>query len=170
MGLREEMVQIKQEGMERAAAIWEVLENQPQPFDPANIYKACCSVKCAEFISRTLTHRLAPALMEAVMKFLDDTLVLVPSEVGSTEEGERVMDVLSLEMPLTEEIYNDPSKYATRQHVYDGLILLAAMKLGKEEETKTVLHEMQQSVARALIANYLKEAILSEAAGFDNTH
>jgi hypothetical protein len=69
MELHEEMLQIKQAGMEKAAVIWETLEHLPQPIEPVDICKAISSVRCAEFLARIRNHKLAPALTQCVMQF-----------------------------------------------------------------------------------------------------
>lgn len=160
MALKEELSQIRQQGMERAAAIWETLENIPEPVNPADVYKAACSIKCAEFLTRIKRHRMYMQLMQIVLEFLDTTLQIVPAEEGSEADGVRVINIFEKEMPLTDEVFNDPTAYATRQHVYDGIILLSSIKLGKEAETKACIERMQQDVAGLMVVTYLKEALL----------
>jgi hypothetical protein len=158
MELREELSQLRQAGMEKAAVVWEILENLSTPADPSNIYKAVTSLKCAEFISRTRAHKIAPALTKIVVEFLDETLAIVGVDAGEVYEGARVISVIEEAMPLTEEIFNDPVAYAMRQHVYDGLLLLAAARLGKEVETKQCLTNMQESVAMVWLMNRFEES------------
>jgi hypothetical protein len=166
MELQEELLQIKQMGMERAALIWETLEHLPQPIGPVDVFKAVSSAKCAEFVARVRNHRLAPVLMRCVAQFFDATLSII-GEGGEKSEGMRVLVVIEEAMPLTDDIFNDPAAYATRQHVYNGILLLSAIKLGKEIETKKCLDDMQMGVAKVLIASYLKESIMSGIADFD---
>jgi hypothetical protein len=158
MALREELMQIRQAGMEKAAEVWEFLENLPSPVDPANVYKAATSLKCAEFINRIRNHKIAPVLAKIMLQFLDDTLAIVGLDSGEVFEGARVLQIIEETMPLTPEIYNDALAYATRQHVYDGLLLLAAARLGKEVETKKRLDDMQESVAMVWLMSRLEES------------
>jgi hypothetical protein len=167
MEIREEMLQIRQAGMEKAAAVWEALEHLPQPIEPADVYKAVSSVKCAEFLARTRSHKLAPALWRCVAQFLDATLGVVGDEAGDKSEGMRALSAIEETMPMTDEVFNDAVAYATRQHVYDGVLLLAAVKLGKETETKKCLDDMQAGVAMVLVMSYLKEGVLGGGADFD---
>jgi hypothetical protein len=161
MELHEEMLQIKQAGMWKAAAIWEMLEHLPQPIGPTDIYKAASSIKCSEFLARTINHRLAPALVECVTQFFADTSDIV-GEDGEIPEGLRALSFIEETMPMTDEIFSDAAACATRQHVYDGIMLLAAVKLGKEAETKKCIEDMQQGVAKILIMDYLKESLMNE--------
>jgi hypothetical protein len=152
------MLQIRQAGMEKAAEVWETLEHLPSPVDPVNIYKAASSLKCAEFISRLRAHKLAYVLSKLMLQFLDDTVVIVGIDAGEVIEAARVISLIEEAMPLTDEIFNDPMAYATRQHVYDGLLLLAAARLGKEVETQKCLTDMQEGVAMVWLMNRLEES------------
>src|SRR5271167_3475843 len=160
MEIREEVEHIKQLGMEQAAAIWETLEALPQPVDPVNIFKAACSVKCAEFITRVRNHPIAMTIMKSILEFLDSTLQLAEDNDGSRDEGMRVVEVMEAAMPLTDEIYNDPAAYATRQHVYDGLIMLSAAKMGKAPEAKECINRLQSGVAIAMIRSILAQSLV----------
>jgi hypothetical protein len=89
-------------------------------------------------------------------------MINIFSGEGEVSGGVRVLSVVEEAMPLTDEIFNDPAAYATRQHVYDGILLLTAVKMGKEVETKKCIEVMHAGVAKILIMSYLKESILSE--------
>jgi len=158
MELREEMLQLRQTGMEKAAEVWETLENLPNPMDPANVYKASVSLKCAEFISRVRHLKIAPLLAKIMLQFLENTIAVVGNEAGDVHEGARAMKVIEEIMPMTEEIFNDPTACAMRQHVFDGLLLLAAVRLGKELETKKCLDDMQEDVALVWLMGRLEES------------
>jgi hypothetical protein len=160
MELWQEAVKVRQNGMEKAASIWEILETLPTPIEPANIYKAVTSVKSVEFADRVRGHRFASALLKLVVQFLNESLVVIGVDAGSVVEGARAQKIIANAMPLTDEIYNDPVAYATRQHVYDGLLLLAAAQLGKEVETKKCIDNMHEGVTKLFI---LEEA----GSGFD---
>ena len=156
MDLNEEVTQIRQRGMEKAATIWATLESLSAPIEPVNVYKACCSIKLAEFVARTLNHSLFSMLLAACDGFVDDTLKIVEGMKGDTKEGERVLAVIENDMPMTDEVAADSAAYAQRQHVYDGLILLAAAKMGKEEETKAAITRMQDTIAGVMVVSLLK--------------
>jgi hypothetical protein len=166
MELREEVAHIRQQGMEKAAVIWETLETLPQPVEPVNIFKAACSVKCAEFMTRVRNHPMALMLMKSVLQFLEATRQVTEDNNGSQEEGMRVVTIFEEAIPLTDEVYNDAAAYATRQHVYDGVIMLAAAKLGKEAEVKDCIDEFQRSVAMAMIRSILAQGEI-DLSGFD---
>lgn len=159
---QEERLQLKQKGLEQAAAIWETLENLPQPIDPVNIYKAACSAKCAEFLSRIRHNTLFDEILGALMQFLDGTLKITGDVKSDKDEGMRVIDTITQAMPLTDDVFNDPAAYATRQHVYDGIIMLSAAKMGKEAETKECIDLLQASVARAMVIALLKAGFTDE--------
>jgi hypothetical protein len=150
-------MELRQAGMEKAAEVWEMLENLPTPIPPVDIYKAASAMKCSEFISRIRTHKIAPEITRLLIKFMDDILAQVGADAGSVVEGARVLAVVSTAMPLTDEVFNDPAAYAQRQHVYDGLLLLSAARLGKEAETKKVIDELQESVTQAVMASYFED-------------
>lgn len=153
----EDVHQLRQAGMERAAVVWENLETLPKPIAPVNIFKAVSSVKCAEFANRVSAHKHARPLTRIAVKFLNDTLDIIGTDNGEIFEGARALDILAENMPMTDEIFNDPEAYATRQHVYDGLLLLAAAKLGKETETKRCLDAMQEGITMLFVMDYYEE-------------
>jgi len=159
----EELNQIRQEGMEKAATIWETLELLPEPVHSVNIYKASCSIKCAEFLARLRDNPAYSMTMRSLMAFLDSTLEIAAplSEFSNKEEGMRVIAVLEEAMPLTQEVYEDPAKYAMRQHIYDGIIMLAAARMGKEEQTKEVISKFQDGVVKAVMFAQFAESLSS---------
>jgi hypothetical protein len=165
MDLKEEVAQLRQTGMEKAAVIWEMLEALPTPIAPTNIYKAACSVKAAEFLARTRTSPIFHSIMNIIALFMDETIGIAGESTAETDriEGFQAIELFEREMPLSAEIFDDAAAYATRQHVYDGIIILAAAKLGKEEETKASLERMQQGVARAMITAVFQAALLQAA-------
>lgn len=165
MELKEEVLQLRQAGMEKAAVLWEMFESFPTPLNPVNIFKASCSIKSAEFLSRIQNNGLYSDIMHLIAVFMDETLALaggegIPSDMG---EGFQVIDLLEREMPLSQEIFDDPAAYAQRQHVYDGLILLAAAKMGKQTEVAACLDRFQKGVGRAMVTAIFREALLAAA-------
>ena len=170
MDLKEEVAQLRQTGMEKAAVIWEMLEALPTPIAPTNIYKAACSIKSAEFLARTRSSPIFPTIMKLIAGFMDETIQIAGESVDENDraEGFRAIELFEQEMPLTKEIYDDPAAYATRQHTYDGIIVLTAAKLGKETETKACLEHLQQGVARAMVTAVFHAALLDLAEEDEN--
>jgi hypothetical protein len=160
MELRDEITQIKTQGMEQAAVIWETLENLPEPIPAVDVYKAACSLKTAEFIARVNTNIVADAISKALTTFLDTTIQIAGEDAGSSVNGLRAMDVFEQAMPLTEEVFNDASAYAQRQHTYDGIILLAASKMGKTKETQACLQDLRADITRSMVVAMFREALM----------
>ena len=162
MSLKEGVAQVKQNGMERAASIWAMLESLPQPFDPVNIYKIACSIKCAEFITRIKNTNVYSMMLSFLMDFLDTTRMIADdgNEVtkGTIEEARRCASVLEEAMPFTPKAFNDPKAYAERQHTFDGLIMLAAVKMGKEVPTKVCIDKLQEAAAKVILVAVMMEA------------
>ena len=164
MNLKEEVAQLRQTGMEKAAVIWEMLEALSTPIAPINIYKAACSIKSAEFLARTRSSPIFQSIMMLIAEFMDETVQIAGESTAETDraEGFRAIELFEREMPLSKEIFDDASAYATRQHAYDGVIVLAAARLGKEEATKASLERLQQGIARAMVTAVF-QAVLLEA-------
>jgi len=156
-----ELNQIRQEGMEVAASIWETLEALPEPIHPINIFKAACSIKCAEFMSRIRGNAAYGTIIKSLMTFLDGTLKVVATlkTKSNRDEGERVIAVLEETMPLTDEVFSNPIAYAKRQHTYDGIIMLAAAKMGVEAETKECISKFQEGVVKAVMLAQFAEKL-----------
>ena len=150
MELKDEIAQIRQQGMERAAVLWETLENLPQPISPVDIYKAACSLKCAEFMTRIRRNPLFLTIMKSIGEFLDGTAAVV-GDAGDRDEGLRAVSVIEEAMPMTPEVFEDATACATRQHVFDGVIMLASAKMGRDKETKECLDRLQEGIAKAMI-------------------
>jgi len=153
----EEVSQIRQRGMETAATIWVTLESLSEPIDAANIYKATCAIKCAEFVARIRTNPLFDVILPLLGEFLDGTLEIAQNYPNDKSEGMRVITVLETAMPLTTEVFNDSAAYASRQFAYDGVIMLAATKLGKETETRECIEGLQLGVAKAMLTAIMVE-------------
>src|SRR5277367_512157 len=118
MELKEELTGIRQQGLELAATIWETLEALPVPILPVNIFKASCSAKCAEFMTRLHNNPLFAVVVKSIARFLDGTLKIASEFGGSNkDEGMRVIEIFDEAMPLTMEVFDDARAYATRQHV-----------------------------------------------------
>jgi hypothetical protein len=100
-----------------------------------------------------------------IAEFMDETVQIAGQSVDETDraEGFRAIELFEREMPLSKEIFDDASAYATRQHAYDGVIVLAAARMGKEEETKASLERLQQGIARAMVTAVFRAALLDVA-------
>jgi hypothetical protein len=165
MELKEEVAQLRQTGAEKAAVLWEMLEVLPEPISPRNIYKGIASVKSAEFLTRTRNSPMYSAIMSLIAEFMETTILIAGESTAESDkaEGYRVIELTKREMPLTAEIFDDAPAYATRQHVYDALLVLAAVRLGKEEETKEAIHNLQAGVAKAMVMALFATALLEAA-------
>src|SRR5271154_3878902 len=158
----DELKELRQQGMERAASIWETLETS-DPVHPVNIYKAACSIKCAEFMTRLRDNPAYGSIVRSLTQFLDGTLdiAIAYKEHSNKVEGVRVIMILEEAMPLTAEVFADPAAYAMRQHTYDGIIMLAAAKMGKEVETREVISKFQEGVVKATLLARFAENLAS---------
>lgn len=147
--------------MEKAAVIWETFEALPTPLSPVNIYKASCSIKSAEFLTRIRNNSLFRDIAQLLAAFMNETLEIADGEGTNADrsEGFQAVELIEREMPLTKEIFDDAAAYATRQHVFDGLIMLAAAKMGKAEEAKQCIDNLQKGVARAMVTAVFRAAI-----------
>lgn len=156
MEIRDE---IRRQGMERAAMIWEMLETLPEPIEAVNVYKAACSCKCAEFMARLRGNPIFEAVAGYLVHFMDSTINVVKefASISSKGEGMHVVEFFEQIMPLTAEIFADPAAYAIRQHVYDGIIMLAAVKMGKEVEVKKCIDALQADVAKMMLLSMFAE-------------
>lgn len=165
MDLREEVSQIRQAGMEKAAELWEMFETLPTPIAPVNIFKASSSIKCAEFLTRIRNHGLYRDIAILISEFTMDTLRIADGEGTGADrlEGFRAIELIEQQMPLTKEVFDDAAAYAQRQHVFDGLIVLAGVKMGKETETKEAIETLQTGVGRAMVTAMFKAALLEVA-------
>jgi hypothetical protein len=165
MDLKEEVAQLRQTGMEKAAGLWEMFQTLPTPIAPVNIYKAACSIKCAEFLARIRNNSLYFDIARQLTEFMDETLRIAEGEgtKSDMDEGFRAIKLMEREMPLTGEIFDDAAAYATRQHVYDGVIVLAAARMGKETEVKECIENLQKGVGRAMVTAIFRAALLEAA-------
>lgn len=164
MDLIEKSGEIRKGGMEKAAALWEVFELLPQPIAPIDIYKAACSIKCGEFFARIRHNPASTMIATCLGEFLGESMEIVGEEKGSLEEARRSLKVIEKEMPISEEVFNDAVAYAQRQHVYDGIILLSAAKMGKEAEVKACIERLQTGIAKAVLLNMIT-TVASEISG-----
>ena len=163
MDLKQEVGQMRQQGMERAAAIWETLETLPEPVTPVNVFKAACAIKCAEFVSRVRNNPVFDIVIKHIVNFMDDTLEIMKDFADDSDQvqGMRVIAVLEEAMPLTDAVFNNPVEYATRQHVYDGIIMLSAVKMDREEQTKECITNLQMGVTKAMMIQMLAKELMA---------
>lgn len=165
MDLKQEVIQIRQAGMEKAAALWEMFETLPVPIAPINIFKASSSIKSAEFLTRIRNNGLYRDIAMLLAEFAMDTLQIAGEEGTHDDraEGFRAIELIEADMPLTKEIFDDAAAYAQRQHVFDGLIMLAAAKMGKLDEAKAAIETLQTGVGRAMVSAMFKAALIEAA-------
>ena len=137
----------QQEGAEQAATLWSQLSAAVPPFDPHDAFKAICTIKGAELLTRlkfsTPDDKFMPLLL-AINTFVESTLTISGgAKTGSMDEGMRAIQALESAYPVAEEDFHSPAKFAVRQHTLDGMLLLAAVRFGKEQEVKDILQKLQ---------------------------
>lgn len=151
---------LQQKGMERAAALFQTLEHIEPSFTPVDIFKTCCSMKCAEILTRTSTRfpDLLPEMVEVIGDFVTGTLESAETTgvKGKMSEATRINDVLETEYPYDEEKLKDPIEATIRMHMFDGLILLASSKFNREVETKEDIESLQMSMHQLLVMHILQ--------------
>lgn len=155
----EEAQKLKDQGMERAAIAWEKLTSEVPPIDPINIFKAVCSIKCAELMSRFSTSK-ASHLGEHIT-VIADFLEAAIKEAGGTESGTkeealRAVDIVEKYFPFDREAFGDPALFATRLHTLDGIIMLCAQRFNKEKEVRELIENMQVNFMKIIVRDLMK--------------
>ena len=159
----DDLAEFKNQGNLQAAALWEVISAKVPPYDPVDLYKAVCTIKAAELLTRvrfSSTDVNIPALMKATEEFVDVTLRIAGGgESGNAESGFEAVEMLEELFPISESDFSDPSAFATRQHTLDGLLLLSAVRFGKEQETKTAITKLQDDFVKVILGDVLAKAV-----------
>jgi hypothetical protein len=149
------LTDLQQKGMERAAVLFQTLEQTEPPFTPVDIFKTCCSMKCAEILTRCSTAfpDLLPDMVEVIGDFVSGTLESAETTgiKGKMSEATRVNDVIETHYPYDEVKLKDPIEATIRMHMFDGLILLASSKFNREEETKDDIEMLQMAMQGLLV-------------------
>lgn len=156
-----DLAALQQAGMEKAAVAWETIEAANPPFDPINLLKGISSIKCAEMLTR-LRSTDADAFSEVVdiiSQFIQGTLNDVGgAESGNMTEGMLIVETLEALLPFSEEEFGSPKLFAIRMHTYDGLLLLAASKMGKEIIVRERIEQMQMDISMFLLRDIVRRA------------
>lgn len=146
----EHLTKLHSAGMEIAAIAWEAIENVDPPLDPVNIFKAASSIRCTEMMERFFGTEDFGTMADIVIQFIENTR----SDIGGAEAGnfdESVRAVGILGDILSDSESDNPADFAIRQHAFDGLLLLAAARLGKEIAIKERIDQMQESLSKMLL-------------------
>jgi hypothetical protein len=154
----EELMELKTKGNERAAAAWEKLTAVAPPIDPINIYKAVCSVKCAEMLARfrSLNTNNLAELITIIADFMEATIREAGgASSGDKADGMRAVTVIEGMFPFNEGDFSDPSLFAIRMHTLDGVMLLSAEKFDKEQETKNHIETMQRDFLQIVLRDVM---------------
>lgn len=151
--------EMQQKGMERAAALFQTLEQTEPPFTPVDIFKTVCSMKCAEILTRTNTAfpELLPDMVAIIGDFVAGTLESAETtgQRGKMAEARRVNEVIEAIYPFDEVKMKDPIESTIRMHMFDGVILLAASKFNREQETKEDIESLQMGMQGLLVMNLI---------------
>lgn len=156
--LHEKLVELKNKGLENAATAWVSLTAIEPPIDPIDIFKAVCSVKCAEMLARFIKFDASENLAELVIvaDFMDATInVAGGAETGDKAEGLRAIDAVEKMFPFDQTAFHDPGLFAIRMHTLDGVLLLSAQRFGKEQEVKDLILSMQKGFMKVVIQNFI---------------
>jgi hypothetical protein len=154
----DDLMHLKTKGNERAATAWEKLTAVAPPIDPINIYKAVCSIKCAEMLARFRSFDSANLadLITIIADFMEATIAEAGgASTGDKADGMRAVTVIEGMFPFAEQDFNDPSLFAIRMHTLDGVMLLSAEKFGKEQETKGHIETMQKNFLNIVLRDVM---------------
>lgn len=151
---------LQQTGMERAAALFQTLEQAEPAFTPVDIFKTCCSMKCAEILTRTniAFPEMLPDMIEIIGDFVEGTLQSAETTgmKGKMSEATRINDIIETYYPYDEVKLKDPLEATIRMHMFDGLILLASSKFNREHETKEDILSLQSAMQQLLIMRLIQ--------------
>lgn len=118
--------------------------NTPPAFDPVDVYKAVCSIKCAEILTRAFETTSYPAIVEIVATFIEKTMKCVEGNNGNATQGRAVLGLIEFVCPFRSNPGADA--FAIRMHMFDTLIIESAKKLGVEPAAKEAIDNMQRDI------------------------
>jgi hypothetical protein len=162
MSLHNDLLELKNEGVKQAQQLSEKLTGRLVNAQPVNIYKAICTIKSAELLTR-LRHSDGNDLAEflgAVGGFVDASLTIAGGAESGDEEGGRLaIEALEELFPISEEDFRDPARFAIRQHALDAMLLLSAQGFGKEQEVKTAIETLQKEFMRIVVGGMIHDMV-----------
>jgi acetaldehyde dehydrogenase (acetylating) len=122
-------------------------------FDPVDVYKAVCSIKCAEILTRAFDTPAYPGVVEIVASFIETTMKAVEGNNGSAAQGRAILGLIEFVCPF--QTNPGAEAFAVRMHMFDTIILESAKKLNCESAAKEAVDAMQHDIFLFL----LKETI-----------
>jgi len=120
-------------------------------FDPVDVYKAICSIKCAEILTRAFTTPAYSGVVEIVATFVETTMKAVEGNAGNRANGTAVLSLVEFVCPFR----SNPGAelFAIRMHMFDTMILASAKKLGVEAQAKEAVDTMATAIFLFLSKN-----------------
>jgi hypothetical protein len=162
MSLHHDLLELKNQGSAQAETLWATLTQKFAASDPVNIYKAVCTIKSAELLTR-LRHSDGndlPEFLKAIGTFVDASLSIAGGgQSGDQEVGATAIRTLEELFPISEEDFTDPSRFAIRQHTLDGLLLLSSKSFSKEQETRQAIETLQQEFMRIVLGGMIQDLV-----------
>jgi hypothetical protein len=146
--------EIRKQGEDQAMGLLAHFNNPPA-CDPIDVYKAVCSIKCAEILTRAFDTTAYRGVVEIIATFVEKTMKAVEGNDGNRENGMAVLSLIEFVCPFKPS--PGPDAFAVRMHMFDTLILESAKKLNIEAAAKEAIDTMQRDIIMFLI----KEATLS---------
>jgi hypothetical protein len=125
--------EIKKKGEDQALGLIAHF-NTPPGFAPVDVYKAVCSIKCAEVLARSISSPAYFAVIEVVATFIEKTMKIVDGDAGSATNGRQVLAMIEFIAPFREKATTE--EFAIRQAMFDAVILDASKKLNIEAPAK----------------------------------
>jgi hypothetical protein len=150
----DDMVRLKDEGMQAAAIVWETLAAD-QTLTPISIFKAACATKTSEMITRlSLTDTSNHDAMMTIIEQFFETAVDIGGQAGIDDRlAKTAADEMDKLIPITEEAYLNNEIFARRMHTLDGIALHAAKTFDKEAEMQGAIKAMQRSFMKLVLGN-----------------
>jgi hypothetical protein len=162
MSLSDELLELKDQGTATATSLWEKLAVIQPPFNPVNLFKAVCTIKSAELLTR-LSQSGGSDLQEfldAIGAFVESTLeVAGGATAGDQEGGMTAVKTLEALFPISKADFEDPARFAIRQHALDALLFKAASDFNKESETKAAVQTLQMEFMRIVISGMTHDLV-----------
>jgi len=117
--------------------------------DPVDIYKAICSIKCAEILTRAFDTPAYPSVVEIVATFVETTMKLVDGNAGNRTNGMAVLSLVEFIAPFKSS--PTPDAFAIRMHMFDTMILESAKKLKIEAAAKSAIDTLSRDILMFLL-------------------
>ena len=122
--------------------------------DPIDVYKAICSIKCAEILTRAFSTPAYPTVVEIVATFVESTMKAVDGNNGDRTKGMAVLSLVEFIYPFKPSPGAEP--FAVRMQMFDTMILESAKKLGVEAQAKEAIDGMTAGLFLFLLKETVK--------------